>query len=115
MGMWTAEWENRSMEEKLAHVWDKLNYHTLRYEAKPTSGRLFKVKKWASMAAHAIFEAHPDLREDNSLPRYFVAKVGRKQGIYGAALTEFVEKEYEKGTWWKHIPEEVLKEYSQHK
>ena len=107
--MWTAEWENRSMEEKLEHSLEKLNYHTQRYIDKPGSGRLYKVRKWAGMAAHSIFEVHPDLREENTLPRYFVAKAGRAQGIYGNKLTEYIEQEYKNGTWWKHIPEEVLK------
>lgn len=110
MSMWTAEWENKSMEEKLEHALDKLNYHTLRYEAKPTSGRLYKVTKWAGMAAHAIFEAHPELREENSLVRYFVAKEGRKQGIYGSKLTEFVDQEFDSGRWWVYVPPEVIKQ-----
>jgi hypothetical protein len=66
-------------------------------------------KEWTVETAHAVFELHPELREDGSLLRYFVAKAGRTQGIYGKSLTEFIEKEYEKGTWWKHIPEEILK------
>jgi hypothetical protein len=66
-------------------------------------------KQWTIEAAHAVFEICPDLREENSLLRYFVAKAGRAQGIYGKSLTEFVEKEYKAGTWWKHIPEEILK------
>ena len=110
MSMWTAEWENKSMEEKLEHALDKLNYHTLRYEAKPTSGRLYKVTKWAGMAAHAIFEAHPELREEGSLIRYFIGKEGRKHGFYGKALTEFIEQEFHAGTWYKHVPDEVLKQ-----
>jgi hypothetical protein len=67
-------------------------------------------KSWTMEAAHAAFELHPDLREEHSLPRYFVARAGRAQGIYGKALTEFVDQEYQAGTWWKHVPEEVLKE-----
>jgi len=66
-------------------------------------------KEWSIEAAHAVFELHPELREEGSLFRYFVAKAGREQKIYGRDLTEFVENEYQTGTWWKHIPEEVLK------
>ena len=63
---------------------------------------------WSMEAAHAVFELHPELREEGSLLRYFVAKEGRKQGLRGAALTEFVEREYQNGTWWKLVPEDVL-------
>ena len=65
-------------------------------------------KQWTVETAHAVFELHPELREENSLPRYFVAKAGRKQGIYGRELTEFIEKEYQAGTWYKYVPTEVL-------
>lgn len=74
------------------------------------NGRLYKVRKWAGMAAHAIFESHPELREEHSLVRYFVAKAGRAQGIHGKALTEFVNQEFNKGSWYKHVPEDVLKQ-----
>jgi len=66
-------------------------------------------KEWTVEAAHAVFELHPELREEGSMLRYFVAKSGRAQGIYGKALTEYIENEYQQGTWWKHIPEEILK------
>jgi hypothetical protein len=110
MSKWRPEWENKSMEEKLEHALDKLKYHTARYEAKPTNSRLYKVTKWAGMVGHAIFETHPELREPDSLVRYFIGKEGRKQGIYGAKLTEFIETQFQDGTWWKLVPEEVLKE-----
>ena len=110
MSKWTAEWENRSMEEKIGHALEKLEYHTQRYIYKPGSGRLYKVCKWAGMAAHAVFEVHNDLRDEGSLIRYFIGKEGRKQGFYGAALTEFIEKEFQAGTWYRHVPEAVLKE-----
>lgn len=60
-------------------------------------------------AAHAAFDIFPELREEGSLPRYFVAKEARMRGLRGAAVTEFVEREYQAGTWWKLVPEEVLK------
>ena len=65
---------------------------------------------WAMEAAHSVFEMHPELREDGSLMRYFVAKKGRKSGLRGKALTEFVEAEYRNGTWWKLVPDAVLKD-----
>jgi hypothetical protein len=67
-------------------------------------------KEWTMEAAHAVFELHPELREEGSLLRYFVAREGRKQGIFGAALTEFVESQFQAGTWWRYVPEEVLKQ-----
>jgi hypothetical protein len=60
-------------------------------------------------AAHAVFEMHPELREEGSLPRYFVAKAGRKNGLRGKELTAFVEDQYQRGTWWRLVPEAVLK------
>ena len=66
-------------------------------------------KLWSMEAAHAVFELHPDLREEGSLLRYFVAKEGRKNGLRGAALTAFVESEFSAGTWWHLVPESVLK------
>jgi hypothetical protein len=69
-------------------------------------------KLWAMDAAHAAFELHPELREEGSLLRYFVAKEGRKNGLRGAALTTFVESEFSAGTWWHLVPESVLKEES---
>jgi hypothetical protein len=66
------------------------------------------LRMWVNEAAHAMFQMHPELREEGSLPRYFVAKAGRKNGLRGAALTEFVEAEYQNGTWWKLVPEDVL-------
>lgn len=67
-------------------------------------------KQWTVEVAHAVFELHPELREENSLIRYFIAKAGRAKGIYGKELTEFVNKEYETGRWWTHVPPDVLKD-----
>jgi hypothetical protein len=109
MSKWKPEWETKSMDEKIEYALEKLKYHTQRYEAKPTNSRLYKVTKWAGMAAHAVFEVHTDLREEGSLIRYFIGREGRKQGLYGVKLTEFIEAKFQDGTWWKLVPEEVLK------
>lgn len=68
-----------------------------------------RIYKWTCRLAHVVFEENPELREHGSLIRYFVAKRGRKDGLRGTALTKFVEEQYEDGTWWKLVPEEVLK------
>lgn len=67
------------------------------------------LRSWAIEAAHTVFELHPELREEGSLARYFVAKKARKAGLRGAKVTEFVEQEYQQGTWWKLVPQNVLK------
>ena len=66
------------------------------------------LKQWTMEAAHAVYEMHPELREDYSLPRYFVAREGRRKGLRGPDLTRFIDTEYQQGTWWKLVPEEVL-------
>lgn len=73
-----------------------------------------KCAKWASRLAYEVFKMHPELRDEGSFSRYFVAKEGRKAGIRGAALTEYVEGKYADGTWWKLVPEEVLRGESKH-
>ena len=70
--------------------------------------QLQHARAWAMEAAHSVFEMHPELREEGSLPRYFVAKEARKQGLRGSAVTAFVDREYAAGTWWKLVPEDVL-------
>ena len=67
-------------------------------------------RSWTVEAVHAAYELHPEWREEHSLPRYFVAKSGRAKGIFGKALTEYIENEYRQGSWWTHIPPEVLKD-----
>jgi len=64
---------------------------------------------WTRELAHAVFELHPELREDNTLPRYFVAKEARRRGLRGQKVTEFVDREFAEGTWWKLVPDGVLK------
>lgn len=56
-----------------------------------------KCRKWSRRLAHAALTLHPELREENSLPRYFVAKLGRERGYRGAELTTFVDQAYESG------------------
>jgi hypothetical protein len=56
-----------------------------------------KLKKWAHRLAHAVLMLHPELREEGSLERYFVARLGRERGYRGAELTTFVDQAYESG------------------
>jgi hypothetical protein len=65
-----------------------------RYTKVGSSG---KRRKWSWRLAHAALTLHPELREAGSLERYFVAKLGRQRGYYGAELTAFVEQAYTSG------------------
>jgi DNA-binding transcriptional regulator YiaG len=56
-----------------------------------------KSRKWSWRLAHAAFTLHPELREEGSLERYFVARLGRERGYRGAELTTFVEQAYQSG------------------
>jgi hypothetical protein len=56
-----------------------------------------KCRKWSRRLAHAALTLHPELREEGSLERYFVARLGRERGYYGAELTAFVEQAYKSG------------------
>ena len=103
------EINSMSFEEKLDYAHMKLSNHRDNFERRPSKGRAFKVRKWASIIGHFVYAAHPELREEGSLPRYFVAKAARKEGLRGADVTTFVEKQFEDGTWWKLVPEDVLK------
>jgi len=67
-----------------------------------------KAKYLAIEAAHACFEIFPELREEGSLFRYFVVMEARKHGLRGTAVTEFVEKAFADGTWWKYCPQELI-------
>ena len=66
-----------------------------------------RLAKWARSAAHAAYILHPGLRIENTLPRYLVAKAGRKMGFTGENLTWFVEKAFETGMAERFIPEEL--------
>jgi hypothetical protein len=56
-----------------------------------------KCRKWSRRLAHAALTLHPELREEGSLERYFVARLGRERGYRGAELTTFVEQAYKSG------------------
>ena len=56
-----------------------------------------KSRKWSRRLAHAALTLHPELREEGSLERYFVARLGRERGYRGAELTTFVEQAYKSG------------------
>lgn len=98
---------NERLETAVERLLDHIKRHRLNHVQRRHA------QNWAAEAAHAVFELHPDLREDGSLPRYFVAKQGRRNGLRGADLTEFVEREYSQGTWWKLVPVELLQDAHQ--
>jgi hypothetical protein len=56
-----------------------------------------KCRKWSRRLAHAALTLHPELREEGSLERYFVARLGRERGYRGVELTAFVEEAYQSG------------------
>jgi hypothetical protein len=56
-----------------------------------------KCRKWSRRLAHAALTLHPELREEGSLERYFVARLGRERGYRGVELTAFVDQAYESG------------------
>ncbi len=56
-----------------------------------------KCRKWSRRLAHAALTLHPELREEGSLERYFVARLGRERGYRGDELTTFVDQAYESG------------------
>lgn len=91
-----------------------LDYYSSKIETLGPSVRKFKypsrerLRRWAYEATRAAYKLHPELREDNSLPRYFVARAGRRMGFRGEDLTWFVEKSFETGMSAQFIPQEVL-------
>jgi len=91
-------------QERLDTAVERVQSHLQRARGKQKT----HLKSWAREAAHVAFELHPELREDGSLFRYFVAKAGRQQGLRGTALTAFVDQRYADGTWWRLVPEDVL-------
>jgi hypothetical protein len=99
--------KNTPVDERLAKATERMLDHVIRKNLNWRQKQ--HLRSWTMEAAHSVFELHPELREEGSMLRYFVAKSGRAQGIYGKALTEYIENEYQQGTWWKHIPEEILK------
>jgi hypothetical protein len=82
-------WFELPPEEQLARASAKF----LRYIDRNHS----KCRKWARRLAHSVLTLHPELREEGSLERYFVARLGRERGYRGAELTTFVEQAYESG------------------
>ena len=76
-------------EDRLIKATGRMLDHILRPRVAGRQRR--HLESWTKEAAHAAFDLHPELREDGSLARYFVAKVGRKKGLRGRSLTDFVE------------------------
>ena len=85
-----GKWIQLTPEEQFAFASEKFSRYA-------TGGPKSKRRKWARRLAHAALTLHPELREEGSLERYFVAKLGRERGHYGAELTAFVEQAYQSG------------------
>jgi hypothetical protein len=103
-----VDWNTLPLEDQVEYGLDKLAHHFVRM-------RPAKVKKWATRVAHAVFILHPELREEGSLDRYFVAKIARKLGLRGSEVTGFVDAAYKNGNACHYIAEGyangVIREY----
>jgi hypothetical protein len=84
------DWRQLTTEEQFKLALEKF----FRYAG---AGYFGKCKKWARRLAHSVLTLHPELREEGSLERYFVARLGRNRGYYGAELTAFVDQAYNSG------------------
>jgi hypothetical protein len=87
----TGSWFQLAPEEQFAVASEKFS----RYASAGHYNN--KCRKWSRRLAHAALTLHPELREEDSLERYFVAKLGRERGYRGAELTTFVDQAYESG------------------
>ena len=67
--------------------------------------QLAHLRQWTVALGHAVYHMHPELREDGSFLRYFVVKAGRRQGLRGMALTEFVDKAFREGIPAEYFPQ----------
>jgi hypothetical protein len=85
-----GKWIQLTPEEQFALASEKFSRYT-------NAGLYGKCRKWSRRLAHAALTLHPELREKGSLERYFVAKLGRERGYYGAELTAFVDEAYKSG------------------
>lgn len=52
-----------------------------------------RLAKWANEVSRIAFVFHPELRPEGSFERAMVAKRGRKAGLRGNRLSEFIEEE----------------------
>ena len=104
--MWRILDSEIPAEDRLAKATERMLDHVCRTHIDERQRK--HAKSWAREAAHAVFDLHPELREEGSLFRYFVAKSGRHKGLRGVDLTDFIEREYQQGTWWHLVPEDVL-------
>lgn len=84
-----GSWIQLTPEEQFALASEKFSRYIDRNHSKR--------RKWARRLAHAALTLHPELREEGSLERYFVARLGREQGYSGVDLTTFVEQAYKSG------------------
>jgi hypothetical protein len=85
-----GDWSQLTPEEQFALA-------SVKFSRYAKARRRAKLKKWAQRLAHAALTLHPELREEGSLLRYFVARVGRERGFRGAELTTFVDQAYLSG------------------
>jgi hypothetical protein len=69
----------------------------------------YHLRQWTGALAHAVFHMHPELREDGSFLRYFVARQARRQGLRGAAVTAFVDDKFRDGIPPDYFPEWFIK------
>jgi hypothetical protein len=85
----TRSWFELAPGEQLALASEKFSRYIDRNHS--------KCRKWSRRLAHAALTLHPELREEGSLERYFVAKLGRERGYRGVELTAFVDQAYDCG------------------
>lgn len=98
MNLTQEEKTNKAIERTLSHIKRK----------KLNSRQRYHLKRWTEAAAHYVFQTHPELREEGSLFRYFVAKAGRKKGLRGVDVTKFVDDSFADGTAVTFVPQEVI-------
>ena len=98
------EQANKIRKLSLSMLPRKLAYWMDRAQAHPSATAEKKVGKWTGRVAYQVFAMHPELREDGSFLRYFVARAGRRQGLRGTMLTAFVDKAFRDGIPADYFP-----------
>ena len=91
-------------QAKFEYASRKLAYWMDRATTHPSMTAEKKVGKWTGRVAYQVFAMHPELREDGSFLRYFVARAGRRQGLRGTMLTAFVDKAFRDGIPADYFP-----------
>ncbi len=90
---------NKALERVLSH----LNRPSL------NNRQAYHLRQWSAALAHAVFHMHPELRGEGSFLRYWVVKQGRRRGLRGAALTDFIEQKFREGIPAEYFPEWFVK------